>query len=146
MQLSAGELANLKRLVKVLWLVLLISVCLYWPVLGLVQIERAEPPPVVTQALMLMAIADAGAALFLRFNRIPTVWLRQPLDLAALNQLRTFYILCFVLAEAVALFGMILFFLGGSREQALWFFTGSVALFLLCYPRTPESPLGIPPQ
>ena len=141
--MQADEFATFKRFVKMLWFALFASVCLYWPMLRFLQIDREEgPAPTVLHALTFIALGTAGAVLFLRFNRIPAVWSRQPLDPAALNQLRTFYILCFVLAEAVALFGMVFFFLGGSRDQALWFFSGSVVLFLLCYPRTPDSPVA----
>ncbi len=138
------ELATFKRFVKTLWFALFVSVCLYWPMLKFLPMNPATaPPPVVLQALTLVAIGSAGAVLFLRFNRIPAIWSRQPLESAALNQLRTLYILCYVLAESVALYGMVLYFLGGPREQALWFFTGSVVLFLLCYPRAPETPMGM---
>ncbi len=141
------EFATFKRFVKTLWFALFISVCLYWPMLGYLQIERDEPPPpAVVQALTFLVLGTTGAVLFLRFNLISAVWSRQPLESAALNKLRALYILCFVLAEAVALFGMVLVFLGGSRDQALWFFSGSVVLFLLCFPRTPETPVGLPPQ
>ncbi len=141
------ELATFKRFVKTLWFALFASVCLYWPMLGFLQISREEPPaPTVLQALTLTAIGSAGAVLFLRFNRIPAIWSRLPLESPALAQLRTLYILCYVLAESVALYGMVLYFLGGPRDQALWFFAGSVVLFLLCYPRAPETPLGLPPQ
>ena len=151
MQQPAGippdEFAAFNRFVRTLWFTLLVGVSFYWPMLGFLQISREEPPPpAALQALTLVAIGSAGAVLFLRLNRIPAVWSRLPLELAALTQLRTLYILCYVLAESVALYGMVLYLLGGPRDQAAWFFIGSVALFLLCYPRRPETPLGLPPQ
>ncbi len=146
-QSPPGDLATFNRFVKTLWFALLVSVCLYWPMLGFLQINRDEPPPTtVLQALMFMAIGTVGAVLFVRFNRIAAILSRVPSDSATLAQLRTLYIICFVLAESVAFFGMVLYFLGGPREQALWFFLGSVALFLVCYPRTPEATPGLPPQ
>ncbi len=146
-QTPPGDFAAFNRFVKTLWVALLVSVCLYWPMLGYLQTNRNEPPPpAVLQALTLLATANATAVLLLRFNRITAILSRVPFDLTALPQLRTLYILCFVLAESVALFGFVLYFLGAPREQAAWFFIGSVALFLLCYPRTPEATPSLPPQ
>jgi len=138
------ELGVFNRFVKTLWFALFVSVCLYWPMLGFLQISRDEPPPpAVLQALTLAAAGSAAAVLFLRFNRISAIWSRLPIQPAALTQLRTLYILCYVLAESVALCGLVLYMLGAPREQAAYFFIGSVALFLLCYPRAPETPMGM---
>jgi len=145
--MALDDFAAFNRFVKTLWFALLVSVCLYWPMLGFLQVSREEPPPAaVLQALTLLAAANATAVLLLRFNRISAILSRVPLDPSALPQLRTLYLLCFVLAESVALFGLVLCFFGAPREQATWFFIGSVALFLLCYPRTPEATPGLPPQ
>ncbi len=147
MPTPSNDLASFNRFVKTLWFALFVSVCFYWPMLGFLEINRDEPPPpAVLQALTLLAAANATAVILLRFNRITASLSRVPLDPAALPQLRTLSILCYVLAESVALFGMVLYFLGAPREQATWFFLGSVVLFLLCYPRTPEATPGLPPQ
>ncbi len=146
-QTPPDELATFSRFVKTLWFALFASVCLYWPMLKLLPMNAAAAPtPAVLQALTLAAAGSSAAVLILRFNRISAVLSRLPLEPAALAQLRTLYILCYVLAESVALYGLVLYFLGAPREQAAYFFIGSVALFLLCYPRTPETPLGLPPQ
>lgn len=144
-QSSRGELAAFIRFLKILYFTLLASVALYWWVLELLaaDIEPAERG-FVTAALMAVAGGTAAAVLYLRFSLVAPL-LRGPIGepTKQLARLRLYYILCYTLAEAVALYAFVLRFLGAGREESAVFFVAAVALFLLCYPRTPQT-LGGP--
>jgi len=140
------DLAAFYRFVKILWIVLLVSVGMYWFILGLLDLppERSLDP-VVEKALAALAAATGVAVLFLRFNLIPRLLARAAAGTEAgtsLATLRTFYIVCFTLAESIALYGLVVYFLGATRDQAAWFFLAAAALLALCYPKSPETPLG----
>lgn len=137
----ATDVAATRRLLKILYFVLFGTVGLYWVVLEALA-PNIEPrdPGLVKPILQGLGVAMSAAVLYLRFGRIAPL-----LDPAALGsparlaQLRLPYFLCFVLAESVALYGLVLRLLGGSREDTALFFLATAALFLLCYPRLPES-------
>ncbi|MGH9863636.1 MAG: hypothetical protein ACRD35_09470 [Candidatus Acidiferrales bacterium] len=126
---------------KVLYFALFATVGLYWVVLEILA-PGLEPrdPGIVKTVLQGVAAATAGAVLYLRFSRIASLLdASTPEPPNRLAQLRLYYILCFALSEAVALYGFVLRFLGGTRQETALFFLGSAALFLLCYPRLPTA-------
>jgi F0F1-type ATP synthase membrane subunit c/vacuolar-type H+-ATPase subunit K len=132
------------RVVKVLYFALFASVGLYWFITGFISPDaELTPPPVIAQVLTLLAASVTVAVAFLRFNRIPHVQSHLLTDPNALNQLRVLYIVCFALAESVAVYGLVLYLLGAPRDDASWFFLGSAALFAACYPKSLESPPGL---
>lgn len=127
---------------KLLFFALLAGVGLYWLVLVLLIAGR-EPTELgaVRTAMQLAGVGAASLVLYLRFGRLPPLLEEVSGDLPdRLAQLRVLYILCYTLAEAVALFGFVLGFLGGDRLESAPFFAASIALFLLCYPRAPRLP------
>src|SRR3990170_6490717 len=82
-----------------------------------------------------------GIVLYLRFARLGPLLAEASGDFGQrLARLRFHYILCYTLSEAVALYGFVLRFLGGSREDSIPFFLAAVVLFLLCYPCPPQPP------
>jgi len=138
------DLPAFNRFVKLLWFVLLVSVGMYWLILALLELppERSLDP-LVQQVLTAVAAAAGVAVLFLRFNLIPRLLARVTSGTDAttsLAALRTIFIVCFALAESIALFGLVVYFLGATREQAAWFFLGAFALLALCYPKSLEAP------
>lgn len=141
---SPTDLASFYRFVKILWFVLLGSVGMYWLVAGVIPVDpELTPPPLVAQILTFLAVGMGLGVAFLRFNRIPLLQSRLLADPAALNQLRLLYIICFAMAESVAVYGLALKLLGAPRDDASWFFLGSAALFAACYPKSPERPAGL---
>jgi F0F1-type ATP synthase membrane subunit c/vacuolar-type H+-ATPase subunit K len=56
-----------------------------------------------------------------------------------LARLRAFYIVCFALSEAVAIYGLVLRILGAGLDDSILFFAVAIGLFLLCYPKTPQT-------
>lgn len=138
----AADAAAVGLLLKIIYFVLFASVGVYWVALETLA-PSLEPrdPGLVKNILQGMGAALGATVLYLRFSRIPAAIDPVALDPApGLARLRVYYILCFVLAEAVALYGFVLRFLGGAREDTAVFFLAAAGLFLACYPRLPVSP------
>ncbi|MFQ5663617.1 MAG: hypothetical protein ACE5HL_07290, partial [Terriglobia bacterium] len=138
---------SLSRFVKILYWVMFATVGLYWYVLELLAPPTSPLGPLKTY-IAITALATAGFVLYWRFARIAPLLSASGADplspsgaemSARLTKLRSYYILCYTLSEAVALYGFVVRMFGGHRADALPFFAGAVTLFLLCYPRLPKS-------
>ena len=134
------ELRPFKMLVLILYFTLFATVGLYWFVLGFLKREsELSESGILEPVFWALGAVTALAVVFLRFSRIPSLLGATSGELGQrLVQLRASYILCFVLAETVALYGFLLGLLGVSSRDTLVFFLGAAALFMLCYPRVPE--------
>jgi F0F1-type ATP synthase membrane subunit c/vacuolar-type H+-ATPase subunit K len=62
----------------------------------------------------------------------------QPEDILSLNQWRTGYVATYALCEALALFGLILRFVGGNLQQAMPYYLGGFVLLFFFRPRQPQ--------
>lgn len=137
----AVDVKALLRFLKIVYFSMFVAVGLYWVVLEEVA-ARIEPAElgVVKTSLAAVAAILGGVVLYLRFARIGALLTETTSDWSQrLARLRFFYILCFTLSEAVAIYGFVVRFLGGDRGDAIPFFLGAVVLFLLCYPRVPAA-------
>jgi hypothetical protein len=114
--------AALLRFLKIVYAAMAGSVVLYLIVLEVIASEL-EPQSVAAlrTALIVLAAILATVVLFLRFSILAGL-----LSLAGPGvpegrtaKLRTYYIICFTLAETVGLLGFVLRFVGGSRADAL---------------------------
>ena len=138
------DLAAFNRFLKILYFTLFGTVGMYWLVLEMLaaQIEPRELG-FTRSGFGAAAAATGGLVAYLRFARIGALLAEVSGDFGQrLARLRFHYILCYTLSETVALYGFVLRFLGGSREEAIAFFLPAVGLFLLCYPRLPAAPGG----
>jgi len=138
------DLAAFSRFLKILYFTLFGTVGMYWLVLEMLA-ANIEPHELGPMKLSLAAAAaiSGGIVLYLRFARLGPLLAETSGDFGQrLARLRFHYILCYTLSESVALYGFVLRFLGGSREEAIAFFLPAVGLFLLCYPRLPAAPGG----
>ncbi len=136
------DAAAFSRFLKILYFTLFGTVGLYWLVLEMLaaNIEPHELGP-MKHGLAAAAAIIGGAVLYLRFARLGPLLADASGDFGQrLARLRFHYILSYTLSEAVALYGFVVRVLGGAREEAIPFFVGAVALFLLCYPRVPAAP------
>jgi len=143
-QPAREELQAYKAVLLVLYFTLLATIALYWFVQELVAADR-QPAELGLLPTVLLAVGagTAMAVLVLRFSLIPPLLSAATAELAPrLARLRAYYIACFALAEAVALYGFVLRVLGGSREDIIPFYLAAVVLFALCFPRTPETLSG----
>ena len=63
----------------------------------------------------------------------------QPEDILSLNQWRTGYVATYALCEALALFGLILRFVGGNLQQAMPYYLGGFVLLFFFRPHQPQT-------
>lgn len=141
-QFPSPELKSFARTVWTLYFALFASVGMYWPMLKLLP-GPEEPLELggLKNVVRLLGVGLTAAVLYLRLSRLPPLLADASLELAQrLARLRFTYLLCYTLSETVGILGFILGFLGLSQAEAVPFFLASVALFLLCYPRIPETP------
>ena len=135
------SISQTQRILRILYFLFFACVGLYWLSMKILfaDVKPAELGTMTT-VLALIATATAAGVLYIRFSRIPTL-LSSPTGVTDKSVARTrfYYMLCFVLCESVAIYGLVLFVLGGNRSHAALFFIGAAALFLFCYPRMPET-------
>jgi hypothetical protein len=133
--------AALLRFLRIVYAAMAGSVFVYLIVLEAIASDL-EPQPVATLRTVLIVLAAilATVVLFLRFSvlagLLSPVASAVPEDRAA--KVRTYYIICFALAETVGLLGFVVRFVGGSRADAFPFFVGSFILFAACFPSVPD--------
>jgi hypothetical protein len=138
---SSSELNTYKRVIVILYFALLVTVPMYGIVAEVIAANR-EPadPGIIKLVLMAVGAGTAIVVLFIRFSLIPPMLHTPTMELTQrLARLRAFYIICFALAEAVALYGLVLRILGAGLSDSILFFAVSIGLFLLCYPKAPQT-------
>lgn len=138
---SSSELNTYKGVIVILYFALLVTVPMYGIVAEVIAANR-EPadPGIIKLVLMAVGAVTAAVVLFIRFSLIPPMLHTPTMELTQrLARLRAFYIICFALAEAVALYGLVLRILGAGLGDSILFFAASIGLFLLCYPKTPQT-------
>jgi F0F1-type ATP synthase membrane subunit c/vacuolar-type H+-ATPase subunit K len=138
---SASELDTYKRVIVVLYFALLATVPMYGIVAEVIAANRdATDPGVIKLVLLAVGAGTAAVVLFIRFSLIPPILHTPTMALRErLGRLRAFYIICFALSEAVALYGLVLRIMGAGLDDSILFFAVSIGLFLLCYPKTPQT-------
>ena len=129
------------RLLRIIQMVLLTSVVLYAVVGELAGPQEARD--VKQMRLILIALAGAlllamGAIRQRMISPAQQILRSQPEDALALARWRAGNIVTFALAEAVALYGLVLRMLGAKLLQALPFYAAGAVLMLVFTPRRPE--------
>jgi len=141
-QRGAMDPPQVVRTLRLVFAVMLFSLCLYPVVITQVHDSSMTPPDRTFQfGLTLMGIVTASVVLYLRFVRIAGLYSPiEPMDDKTLaTQAWTYYILCYVFSEATALFGFVLAFMRGDPKLYVPLYLGGMLLMLLCYPRHPAN-------
>ena len=129
------------RLLRIIRAALLGFVVLY---AAMGELEGPKEPKDVKQMQLILMVLAVSVVVTLSICRQVKIrpaedTLRsQPEDAVALARWRAGNIVTFVVAEAVALYGLVLRFLGGTFLQALPFYTAAAVLMLVFTPRRPE--------
>jgi len=128
------------KFLKILFFAMVFAVGMYAVALQVLNPSTEQLPDVVKIVLEGCALATALIVLFVRFVKIAGVLVPDtPIPAAErLAKLRTYFITCYCLAEAVAIYGFVLRFMGASLMEAAPFFAGSLILFALCFPQLPS--------
>jgi len=131
----------LSRLLKILFSVMVLSVMLYGVAIAEVAPQiQSRPPGTMQTGLGVMAAIVGLGVLYVRFNKIHALLSPDaPTDIPVrLTKLRQYYIVCYVLSESTALYGVALRYQGASVREVIPFFLCALILFGLCYPRLPS--------
>ena len=132
------------RTMRVLNAIFLVSVLLYaWVGEFAGPKSSLEPQQLAVYRIALGILAPMNVLIALGFRRkqvgIAAATLQSlPDDAEAIGQWRSGNLISFVLAETVALLGLMLLFLGGTLKISLPFYVGALLLLIVWFPRKPE--------
>ena len=133
------------RIVRMIRVALMASIVLYAIIGELLGGNAASPDTTIYFAVTFLAIADVGGIVFMRRMLVvpaETTLVKQPEDATALNRWRAGHIVIYGLSEAVALFGLVLRFLGFSFSHVATFYAVGLILMMFFGPRRPSNELG----
>lgn len=130
----------LKTLRVVQWSML--ASILLFAALGQVAVRAHAVDPAISYLFTTLAVALVGIILVVRRTlvlRAAASLMTNPEDPLVLNHWRTGYIATYALCEALALFGLVLRFLGSEFQQSALFYVGGFVLLFFFGPRPPAS-------
>jgi cytochrome b561 len=129
----------LKTLRAVQWS-MLASIVLYLCVGEFVGRDAHAADPTVSYVFTTLGVAIVGVIFVLRRTlvlRAAASLASHPEDNLSLSQWRTGYFATYALCEALALFGLILHFMGGGFQQSVPYYIGGFILLFFFRPRAP---------
>jgi hypothetical protein len=132
---------NALKLLRTLQLTLLGSVVLYAIVGEVVGPLRGSANPTLSYVLTTVGVAVVGMILVVRRTlvlRSAITLAEKPEDSLTLNHWKTGYIATYALCEALALFGLILRFMGFGFQQSVPFYVSGFVLLFFFGPREPS--------
>lgn len=130
---------SLRRL-QTIWVALLGSVVLYF-VVCLLSPAHSGASPQMLWVLLLSSAVIAGTVFVLRrkvLTPAATLAATQPDDAKALSLWRAAHIVIWALCEVVAMYGLVLHYLGFRTIQTVPFFAGAFLLILWFAPQRPK--------
>ena len=101
---------------------------------------QGEPNPILFEALVIVSVSLVGVIFFFRRKTVlkaEAVLAAQPEDPAALGRLRMGYIVIWAFCESIALYGVVLHFIGFTSAHVAPFLIAGFALMLFFSPRRP---------
>jgi hypothetical protein len=130
------------RTLRVLQLAMLASILLYAVVGEFAGPGARAVNPSLSYIFTTMGIAIVGIIFVVRRTlvlRSAETLASNPDDSLTLNHWKTGYIATYALCEALALFGLMLRFMGFTFQQSLPFYVGGLVLLLFFGPRKPAT-------
>ena len=130
---------SLKTLRTVQWSMLL-SILLYVAVGEILGPNIRRIDPALSYVFSSLAVGIVGTIFVVRRTlvlRAASTLATQPEDTISLNQWKTGYITTYALCEALALFGLVLRFMGSNFQQGAPFYLGGLILLAFFGPRQP---------
>jgi len=132
--------SSLRRL-QTIRFALLASIALYF-VVSLYSPARSQGSPQMFEILALTSAVIVAAVFVLRGKVLApsaTLAATQPEDANAMSLWRTAHIIIWAMCEVIAMYGLLLRYLGATVAQAAPFFAAGFLLILLLGPRRPAS-------
>jgi hypothetical protein len=127
------------RQLRIIHAAMLFSIVLY-AFISLRAPARPVPPPTVLYAFMFVTLADVGLILVLRNKLLASsgpLSSGQSDDSLVIARWRSACIITWALCESIALFGLVLRYMGFAMTQAMIFFVAGFVLMALFAPRRP---------
>lgn len=135
---SAARLLQMVRIAMLLSVVAYVAITVVLP-------SHANSDPVIFHAFTVMSITLVAIIFIVRRSFLAPAEAAlavQPDDARALARWRSYNLLQWGLSEAVALYGLVLHFLGFTLVQVAPFFLGSFLLLVFFPPRQPAAQLA----
>ena len=133
------------KIVQLIRMAMITSILLYVAVGEMAARPHADQPALLLfYALTFVAVTMVGLIMVVRRLLIApaaAALAMQSSDAAPLNRWHGGYIVTFALAEAIALYGLVLRLLGFKLSQVASFYIAGVLLLLMLSPRRPSSEL-----
>src|SRR5271169_750963 len=129
-----ATLENSLRSIRIFYSVVLFATILQVQVAEMLSHPAPREIHAMWLGFLVIGLMEVGVAFFFRIKMVqPAVETLQERsdDRIALGRWRAGNILCFVLANSIALFELALRFIGGTTTQAPPFYIGGISLFLL---------------
>lgn len=135
-----------KSFAWMIYLSLFAALGFYWFCLSFV-LQNNQPaqtsPALVRPVLAALAVVDGALALFWFYSRVnPLLNDTSSQAEQVIPRLRTNFIVCWVITEAVALYGFASAFLTATLTDYAPYFVAASGLLVLFYPRMPRSAAG----
>jgi len=133
------------RVVRLIRLIMLSSVVIYAGMATWLGHPSAQPSFTLFYGLTVMAASLVLIILIVRRTmvvRAEAVLADQPGNVDALKRWQAGYLVTYVLCEALALYGLVLQFLGFTLSQVATFYVAAIALMLFFSPRPPSRELS----
>ena len=124
-----------RRQLQIVRFAMLISILLYFVIASRIP-SSALPNPMIFRVIALFALANLGMLVFLRKSLVanPLQALRShPEDSAALAKWKSGQVITWAVSEAIALYGLVLHFMGFPTVQVVPFFLAG-ALLIVIFP------------
>jgi hypothetical protein len=124
---------------------LLGSIALYAAVSGIGSPSGQAVNPTISYLFSMLAVATVGAIFVVRRTlvlRAAESLITHPDDVISLGHWKTGFIATYALCEALALFGLILRFLGCTFQQCVLFYIGGFVLLFFFRPKEPAVAAG----
>lgn len=125
-----------QRVVMIIWGALVMAVVVYWGLASGSEPSEVKPDDSLAQTLAWVAAGVSGASLMLRQLLLGDFQSGKISLKTEAGRVRflTGNIVCFALAESVALFGLVLAFTGHPQSDWLVFFAAAVLLLIIHIP------------
>lgn len=119
----------------------LLAATIAYSALSLFATVRVTPSPVIFPAIAVVAVSEIIILFFIRRNFVLQSAVQlgtQPEDSKLLVRWRAGQIITWALSLSIALYGLVLRYMGFSFPQVLPFFVAGVILLLVTAPRRPQ--------
>ncbi|HXE90551.1 MAG TPA: hypothetical protein VNK82_06260 [Terriglobales bacterium] len=128
------------RQIRIIHLVMLLTIPLYFVTAEMLAPPTARDVRAIRQGIIVMALLFSGVAVVVRKRMLDSavdILRLKPDDTPALVRWRAAHIVTFALCESVALFGLVLRFLGATTLEGAPFFAVAFVLMLVFRPVAP---------